>query len=129
MATWQELAERFGHTERRRHLLGGMLVALQLLRVAGCKRAYIDGSFTTTKPEPGDYDGCWDMEGVDFDVLDPRLLDFSNRRAAQKAAFLGEMFLADSQAEPLGTLFRDFFQRDREGRPKGIVVLDLGGLP
>ena len=40
------------------------------LRAAGCKRAYIDGSFITTKEHPGDFDACWDLDGVDFDVID-----------------------------------------------------------
>ena len=50
-------------------------------------------------------------------------------RATQKAAFLGELFIADWRADPQGTLFRDFFQTDREGRRKGIVVFDLKDLP
>jgi len=32
---------------------------------------------------------------------------------------------ADAAADPLGTLFRDCFQRDRDGNPKGIIVIDL----
>jgi hypothetical protein len=34
-------------------------------------------------------------------------------------------FPANAAADPLGTLFRDFFQRDRDGNPKGIIVIDL----
>lgn len=40
------------------------------LRAAGCKRAYIDGSFINAKERPGDFDACWDLDGVDFDVID-----------------------------------------------------------
>ena len=32
-----------------------------------------------------------------------------------------------SAADPAGTRFVDFFQRDRAGQPKGIVALDPGG--
>jgi len=53
-----------------------VLQALRLLREAGCGRAYVDGSFVTAKEVPGDFDGCWEAEGVDFDLLDPRLLTF-----------------------------------------------------
>jgi hypothetical protein len=31
--------------------------------------------------------------------------------------------------DPQGTLFLDFFQTDRDGRRKGIVVIDLKDLP
>lgn len=128
-ATWQELVERFGHTPWRQKLLAGLRDALGLLKAAGCVRAYIDGSFVTEKDEPGDFDACWDAEGVDFDRLDERLLTFDRGRATQKAAFLGELFIADVRADPQGTLFRDFFQTDREDRRKGIVVIDMKDLP
>jgi hypothetical protein len=106
-----------------------MLEALRLLKLAGCVRAYIDGSFVTSNEKPGDFDACWETEGVDFDLIDERLLTFDGGRATQKAAFLGELFIADARADPQGTLFCDFFQTDREGRRKGIVVIDLKGLP
>lgn len=66
---------------------------------------------------------------MDFDRLDERLLTFDRGRATQKAAFFGELFIAESGADPQGTLFLDFFQTDRDGRRKGIVVIDLTRLP
>lgn len=98
------------------------------LRDAGCRTLFLDGSFVTAKESPEDYDGCWETEGVDFDRLDEVLLTFDAGRATQKAKYGGELFLADWEAEPLGPLFRDFFQQDRDGNPKGIVVLDLKEL-
>lgn len=87
----------------------------------------------TTKEEPGDFDACWDTAGVDFPELlrfAPELLDFSARRAAQKAKYGGELFPAEALAEPGGTVFLDYVQRDRHtGRPKGIVAIDLEDLP
>jgi hypothetical protein len=126
---WNELVARFGHTERRRELLDGLLEAARLLRQAGCQRLYLDGSFVTDKEVPGDYDGCWDSTGVDVTRIDRRPLTFDAGRATQKAAFRGELFIASSRATPQGTLFIDFFQRDRDGRPKGIIVLELETLP
>lgn len=128
-ASWPELVERFGTNERRREILAGLLRALQALKAAGCRRAYVDGSFVTSKEMPGDFDGCWDHEGVDFDALDPVLLDFAGHREAQKAKFEGEMFLSMTQADALGRRFLDFFQLDRDGRPKGIVQIHLKGIP
>jgi hypothetical protein len=129
VATWQELVDRYGYTSWRRRLLDGLLEALQLLRTAGCGRVYVDGSFVTAKERPGDFDACWEAEGVDFELVDERLLTFDKGRATQKAAFLGELFVADYAADPQGRLFRDFFQTDRDGRRKGIVVVELKGLP
>ena len=125
LATWPEIVERLGTNERRREILAGMERALRALRAAGCRRAFIDGSFVTSKEVPGDFDGCWDHEGVDFDALDPVLLNFEGHREAQKAKFEGEMFIAATQADRLGTRFLDFFQLDRDGRRKGIIQIDL----
>ena len=114
-------------------LLAGLKQALDMLREAGCQRVYIDGSFVTAKEAPGDFDACWELAGIDFDLLErlePTLLDWRERRAAQKARFGGELFIADAAADPWGTPFLDFFQQDREtGAAKGIVALDLRDLP
>lgn len=125
LADWVGIVERFGTTPWRRQRLEGPARALRDLRAAGCKRAYIDGSFITTKEHPGDFDACWDIDGVDFDVIDEVLLTFDAGRGTQKAKYRGELFPADAAAVPLGTLFRDFFQRDRDGNPKSIIVIDL----
>lgn len=129
-ATWEDLVTRYGSTPRRLYLLAGLKQALDTLQAAGCRRAYIDGSFVTAKEDPADFDGCWEAAGVNADLLDPVLLDFRNRRAAQKARFGGELFLAHLPADPMGTSFLDFFQRDRyTEEPKGIIAINLGGLP
>jgi len=57
-------------------------------------------------------------------------MTFAQRRAAQKRKYGGELFPADWPADAHGTSFLHFFQRDRtNGRPKGIIAIDLGGLP
>ena len=131
LATWREIVERFGGTAWREKLLAGLRNALISLKAAGCKSVYLDGSFVTAKLSPGDFDGCWNTEDVDFDLLDriaPALLTFDVGRATQKAMYGGELFLAESAADGRGTLFRTFFQMDRDGNPKGIVVIDLKEL-
>jgi hypothetical protein len=125
-ATWEEVVDRFGLTPWRRQLLEGLRRALDSPESAGCRRAHIDGSFVTRKDIPGDFDGCWEAAGVDPVRLDPVLLEFANLRAAQKAKFLGELFPAEAGADPDGNSFLDFFQMDRDGKPKGIVAVDLG---
>ncbi len=106
----------------------GLLAACRNLSVAGCQGLLLDGSFVTAKVLPGDYDAAWQTAGVDPDRLDPVLLDFSNRRAAMKAKYLGDLFPASALAAP-GVFYLDFFRTDRNGVEKGIVLIDLGSLP
>ncbi|MDN5942574.1 MAG: hypothetical protein L0H94_11880 [Nitrospira sp.] len=84
-AAWEEIVERFGHTQWRNKLLDGLKAALESLRAAGCKKIYLDGSFVTAKERPGDFDACWAGEGVNPDLLDEELLIFDSGRATQKA--------------------------------------------
>ncbi|HKY03257.1 MAG TPA: hypothetical protein VJQ56_00105 [Blastocatellia bacterium] len=125
-ATWEEVITHFGGNERRRQLLSGLSEALGLLKSAGCRRVYIDGSFVTSKERPNDIDVCWDIDGVDADALDPVFFEFGNGRAAQKARFGAEFFPAQVPEGITGKVFLDFFQVDREtGEAKGIIELFL----
>ena len=129
-ASWDEIVMRYDINTRRGELLDGLLHALRSLRAAGCAVAYLDGSFISAKEHPGDFDACWESTGVDPARLEGELLDFSDARAAQKARYGGELFPVEASAEPAGTTFLDYFQRDREsGEPKGIIAITLGDLP
>jgi hypothetical protein len=119
---------RFSTNGHRAWLLQGLLKAAQSLASAGCRFILLDGSFVSVKALPADYDGAWDTRGVDPYQLDPVLLNFDNGRAAMKAKYGGELFPASVQAAP-GVLYLDFFQKDRNGVPKGVVSIDLGSLP
>ncbi len=124
--TFPEFVKRFGATAHRRKLLVGLHAALESLKSAGCRRVYIDGSFVTAKLRPNDFDGCWDIDGVDAEQIDPVWLNFDSGRAAQKAKFLGELFPGQMSEGATGLTFLEFFQTDkRSGDAKGIVVIDL----
>lgn len=123
-ADWQEIVKRFGRNRQRLQLLSGLKEALDLLRDAGCRRVYLDGSFVTDKESPNDVDVCWDVDGVEPMSLDSVFFDFDNERTAQKARFAAEFFPA--QAPQRLKTFLDFFQIDKEtGEPKGIIELRL----
>ncbi len=64
VVTWNELVARFGTTPHRQMLLDGLRAALLSLKDSGCRRVYIDGSFVTAKEEPGDFDGCWEVDAL-----------------------------------------------------------------
>lgn len=119
---------RFATTPHRRWLFEGFRRVAQALADAGCSTVYLDGSFVTAKPHPDDYDGCWDHLGVDLAMLDPILLTFDNKRAAQKAKYRGEMFIAGTP-DGLGGTFLDFFQVEKfSGLAKGILRVSLTAL-
>jgi hypothetical protein len=111
--------------QRWRALFGGFERVVQALAVAGCRTVYLDGSFVTGKPHPDDFDGCWELTGVDPTRLDPVLLRFENKREAQKRKFQGEMFIAQASGSP-GVAFVEFFQIEKfSGLPKGIIRIRL----
>jgi hypothetical protein len=128
-AIWAEVFAAFGSTVHRVRLLRGFQAATEILRAAGCRRVYLDGSFVTAKVRPEDFDALWDTTHVDLALLlqrEPCFGDFSNGRSAQKAKFLGEFFPANFREPSFGGLFLDFFQVDKQtGLPKGIVAIDL----
>lgn len=120
-ATLSEIENRFATNDKRKRLFDGFKKGVKFLTTAGCSNIFLDGSFVTAKPEPWDYDVCWNPVGVDVNKLDPVLLDFRNGRKNQKLKFLGEFFPSSSRANGQST-FMDFFQTDRyTGRKKGII--------
>jgi hypothetical protein len=127
-APWQEIPPVFGNNSHRTGLTLGLHLALTNLAGAGCRIVLLDGSFVSVKSLPQDYDAAWETQGVDPFRLDPVLLNFDNGRAAMKAKYGGEFFPASWTAGP-GVVYRDFFQKDRNGIPKGVLQIDLRSLP
>ena len=129
LATWQEVQETFAFNARRQELLSGLKRACEPLKQAGCSQIDLGGSFVTNKEFPGDFDFCWEPEGVDqayLQQIDPVFFDFSNKRAAQKEKYGGEFFRANTIADPISRkTYLDFFQEDRNGNPKGIIAINL----
>lgn len=124
-ATLEEVERRFASNQFRRHLLKGLKKACKALYKAGCKFIYIDGSFVTEKPNPNDYDVCWDPTGVDVNKLDIVFLDFSDGRKNQKLKYYGEFFPSSAPANRTNT-YLVFFQTDKEtGLKKGVVRILL----
>jgi hypothetical protein len=124
-ATLTEVAKMYAINPHRRSLFDGLRKGAEALAAAGCKFLYLDGSYVTAKPKPGDYDACWDPTGVSPQHLDPVFLNFDNQRHAQKVKFKGEFFPFMLDAGT-GQTFLDFFQTDRfSGEQKGILSIDL----
>lgn len=130
LLSWTDFSKEFGWNPHRQRLLDGLKRAIDELKVVGCQTLYVDGSFVTQKELPNDFDACWLRTGVDMQLLKlTPLAKFENQRAAQKAAYGGELFPAETVADGSGTRFLDFFQIDKDtGDSKGIVALDLRGI-
>jgi hypothetical protein len=119
--TLEEIKQRFAITKRRIELYKGFERGVISLKGAGCKVVFLDGSFISQKPIPGDFDALWDTTGVDIDKIDPVLLDFTRRRERQKLKYEGESFPSSSLADGSRT-FEEYFQVDKEtGYSKGII--------
>lgn len=130
-ATWVEIVERYGHNEKRLKLLGGLKKALVNLKEAGCKRAYLDGSFITKREMPGDYDLCWEPLGVDYDLIDELFVltrFVLPPRAEQKAKYSGEILITLNHP-PVFDMLSYFQLDDRTGERKGIILVDLEQFP
>jgi hypothetical protein len=118
-----EVRQAFATTPHRTKLFEGLQRAIASLEAAGCRTLYLDGSFVSAKPHPGDFDGCWEVAGVDPARLDPVLLDFNGAREAQKTKYCGELFLT---GVPGAFDFLSFFQVEKfSGKPKGILRVEL----
>jgi len=124
-ATLEEVEACLATNACRRRLFAGLSRGCKALRRAGCKTVYLDGSYVTGKPHPGDFDACWDPQDVDPTKLDPVLLDFLDARRAQKQKYFGEFFPSVVLAD--GThRFVEFFQVEKDtGLHKGIIVIRL----
>ena len=125
-ASLEDVATTFAVNPWRQDLYQGLVEASGLLRHAGCPTLFIDGSYVTGKPRPGDFDACWDPTGVIRAKLDPVFLDFKNSRAAQKARFKGEFFPSSFICNEVGKSFLEFFQIERfTGNNKGLLSISL----
>jgi hypothetical protein len=117
--TWAEFWERFATNAYRKQLLTGLRLALGELKQAGCCRVYIGGSFVTDKEKPNDYDGCFELFGIDEDKIDPIFLIPNSQ--AQKDRFYGELLP--------NSVMVGFFQNNIDGRSKGVIALDPHTVP
>jgi len=133
LASWTIIAATFGQGARRRVLVGRLLVLLQDLRSASVADVWLDGSFVTDDPEPNDFDVCWSPADAKKSSLPPEF-GYSQEAALDpersnhellKLRYGGDVFV---HLPPLAD-FVAVFRLDKEGRPRGIVKVDMGSLP
>ncbi len=123
LVTLDEIEARFGSAnEVRRKLMQGLKAAVANLSQANVRKLWIDGSFVTDKQFPNDIDGVWEVnEYIDLEVVDPIFL---GDRQGMKDKY-GLDFFQDVIEAGSGLPFPKFFQTNRDGESKGILVVYL----
>lgn len=121
----EDIERRFTWTPRRLQLFKGLKRALDNLSAAGVEKVWIDGGFVTNDPYPNDVDGCWELKpSVNVDKLDKVLLDWDPPREGMKRKYGVDFFIEGTLLggdEPV----EKYFQEDRDGNAKGILVIDI----
>jgi len=129
-ATLEQVEERLTLTPRRRWLMKGLCTAVKAFWAAGIEEIYIGGSFCTEKPDPGDVDGYWvEPDESVYDRIDPYWIDFelvpipqARRLKWRMWADHGvEFFIHPAMQAGPDISFPQFFQQDRDGRPRGVI--------
>ncbi|MBN4080678.1 hypothetical protein JYT31_03335 [Beggiatoa alba] len=112
-------------TDRRKRLIRGLRDAANNFELSGVRKLWIDGSFITDKEKPNDIDGCWEyLSCVDIKKLDPVFLA---SRMEMKKKYGLDFFISNIIEAESALPFPKFFQVNRDGDPKGIIVVKLGG--
>lgn len=124
-ASLQEVKDVFTFSDRRILLFNGLLAGALALSRVGCKNLYLDGSYVTSKYDPGDYDVAWDPEGVNVALLDPVFAEIDYPRVSQKNKFQGEFLPTDDLNDAHPTYMVNFFQNIRFSNvKKGILLIN-----
>lgn len=119
----REFRDVFAFNPYRAWLFEGLKAACHDLRVAGCARIFIGGSYVTSKPDPGDYDACWDPVGVSAD-LDTILYD-ENMLLERRQRYRGDLLIGGCAPGSSGEFFR-FLARDKvSGEERGMIGIKL----
>lgn len=124
--TIQEIRSALGFTPHRNRLIDGLDRFVHIWNESGfVDYAVIDGSFVTSKPEPGDIDMLLipiDGAFLSVNFMD-LLLSHSYDYAFTRNEFGCEAFVVFGSEEIEDGL--DFFSRDRHGNVRGLLRLEF----
>ena len=111
-------------------MLKGLRAAVEAFWAAGIQEIYIDGSFCTEKPDPGDIDGYWvEPDAGVYDRIDPYWIDFElvlvphvrKWKWRMWADHGVEFFIHPAMQASAEMGFPDFFRQDRDCQPRGVI--------
>jgi hypothetical protein len=125
-ATEAEVLFRFGSPTRKRRTLALQLRHwLRLARDVRARRFFVNGSFVSAKPYPGDLDAVVLLSDTFERDVDDGLEAAAELERIVTSHRLGDLFAAEDEADWLNWL--DFFTgtREADGRRKGVVEVIL----
>ena len=127
LASLDEIEDVYGlANDCRKKLMAGLREAAINYSNAGVTRLWINGSFIADKKEPSDIDGCWEYNNnVHTDSLEKHCL-FGGPKT--KEIYGLDFYIANITELGSGLPFPQFFQKNREGNSKGIIVVELGAM-
>ena len=122
-ATLEEIKEKFGKgSARREKLFRGIVSVVKLLREhkGSVSRFLLNGSYVTSKEEPGDFDYILILKN-DFDLDSPE----ARQLLCSEELFNAHMLFAMEEDTTECQEVIGFFGHDREARSKGLVEVIL----
>ncbi|WP_406373514.1 hypothetical protein OG788_24835 [Streptomyces sp. NBC_00647] len=129
LKTWEQVCTEYGTSKARRTLLADLRVVLLALRKLGVETVWLDGSFSTGKIRPGDIDVIY-APPTNADVWNWGLLSPHNRIKLKARCKIDLWPSTAHGVFVLGTpeqSIKSFMSTDRDGTPRGMLRLDLGG--
>lgn len=124
--SWDEFVARYSHGWRRPTLIEGLQQMLNLLAFANCTEVRLGGSFVSSKPVPGDFDGIYMLEGVDRNKL-PLELDASVN--AQGDIFGGCIVPANWEFTDIGAMATCLERTKKGDQVVGLASLNPRQVP
>jgi hypothetical protein len=126
-ASLEQIRRRFATNHRRREIFEGLEWVVGELLGRGVQEIWINGSFVTSKVRPRDVDVIFSPTvgyGHGWGILHISSRDALKlqRRVDLLTSSSGQPDLVTGLLVPI----LDFFQRDRNGRRKGILKLTVG---
>ena len=119
----------FDNNGRRAYLLERFMALIDKFKETGISsEVWIDGSFATNKPEPGDIDMIFFVDGNEANALEPekqRILNELNDRKISQIRYKCDVFIVPNQNSNMRSYWRGWFGFSRNEEPKGIVRLSV----
>lgn len=126
-ATMEEVKERYAKGPKRKKIFRGLEIVVDRLVTCGVVEVWVDGSFVTSKIRPSDVDIIIEKRspGVDMAMMNSyRLLD---RPYIKLSKMVDLLVMPGNERDKHGRYItiKEFFETDREDKPKGILQLLL----
>jgi len=120
----QVFIEPFENRTRREYLLSRFSILLEAFKATGLSaEVWIDGSFSTLKPEPGDIDVIFFIDPNETNLLPlekRQIISDLNNRTHSRIRYNCDVFILPNNNLVDRSYWRGWFGFSREEKPKGI---------